>query len=110
MIQEEQPAAGRSLGKGDVWDRDCTIAVGALLALGGAAAETHGQLELGEVCAVLGALCGAVGMGIWAAPRLRRRASAEPLGPRRPATPDQGGQEAPRSEEALPPSPRCRAA
>lgn len=60
-----------------MWDRGCVTALGVLLVAGAVAAETHGEGELGEVCAVLGGLFLAVAVGMWGVPgRLTGRASA----------------------------------
>ena len=60
-----------------MWDRSCVTALGVLLGAGAVAAETHGEGELGEVCAVLGGLFLAVAAGMWGVSAgLTRRAPA----------------------------------
>lgn len=62
-----------------LWDRSCVTALGVLLGAGAVAAETHGEGELGEVCAVLGGLFLAVAAGMWGVPGRRTRRAPAPV-------------------------------
>ena len=55
------------------WDRDCAIAAAVLLGAGSVIASLNGEIELGQVCGVLGGLLAVVAASLWAAPRLSAR-------------------------------------
>ena len=76
-------------------DAECAIAVAVLLGAGAVVAGLNGEIELGQVCGVLGMLLAVVAGSLWVAPRLSARSAR-----RRAAEREGGGGPAPSREAA----------